>query len=155
ARRPRLFLGDTGAVGLRARLDADAMLSRFSDAVVRHAGGYIDAAPPPRELVGGYPTMLSVSREYLRRVCGFAFAFLVTGDDRFARRAEDHMLVAAGFEDWVPWHFLDAAEMTASLAIGYDWLYDALPVESRAIIRQAIVEKGIDPSFELATAGLR
>ena len=31
------------------------------------------------------------------------------------------MLTAARFEDWNPSHFLDVAEMTFALAIGYDW----------------------------------
>jgi hypothetical protein len=34
------------------------------------------------------------------------------------------MLAAAAFSDWNPSHFLDVAEMTAALAIGYDWLYE-------------------------------
>lgn len=67
----------------------------------------------------------------------------MTGDDQFKERAEQEMLAAAAFPDWNPSHFLDVGEMTAALAIGYDWLYDALPPASRAIIRQAIVEKGL------------
>jgi hypothetical protein len=58
------------------------------------------------------------------------------------------MLAAAAFSDWNPSHFLDVAEMTAALAIGYDWLYDDLSKESRLSIRRAILEKGLQPSLK-------
>ena len=36
------------------------------------------------------------------------------------------MLAAASFENWNPKHFLDTAEMTAALAIGFDLLHNDL-----------------------------
>jgi hypothetical protein len=33
-------------------------------------------------------------------------------------------------------HFLDVAEMTMAVAIGYDWLYDDLSPASRAAIKK-------------------
>ena len=62
---------------------------------------------------------------------------------KYARRAEKEMLAVAQFSDWNPSHFLDVAEMTAALAIGYDWLYDVLEPASREIISQAIIDKGL------------
>jgi len=41
------------------------------------------------------------------------------------------MLAAAQFPDWFPKHFLDTAEMTAALGVGYDWLFDFLSAEER------------------------
>ena len=52
------------------------------------------------------------------------------------------MKAVAAFPDWNPSHFLDVAEMTNALAIGYDWLYDDLTPTDRATIRAAIVEAG-------------
>ena len=69
------------------------------------------------------------------------------GDKRFADRARDEMLAAASFDDWNPPHFLDTAEMTAAMAIGYDWLFDALSPDDRATIRQAIIDKGLKPGL--------
>ena len=57
------------------------------------------------------------------------------------------MLTAAAFPDWNPAHFLDTAEMTNALAVGYDWLFDFLSVEDRATIRKAIVDKGLKPGM--------
>lgn len=38
--------------------------------------------------------------------------------------------------------------MTMALGIGYDWLYDELSDESREIIREAILTKGLEPSLD-------
>ncbi|MDE5451051.1 heparinase II/III domain-containing protein, partial [Elizabethkingia meningoseptica] len=43
---------------------------------------------------------------------------------------------------------LDVAEMTLAVAIGYDWLYDKLPVSSREKIKNAIIENGLKPSLD-------
>jgi hypothetical protein len=75
-------------------------------------------------------------------------AFHLTGEDRFVRRCEQEMLAAAGFADWNPSHFLDVAEMTLALAVGYDWLYGQLDESSRDTIREAIVEKGVKLGFD-------
>jgi len=58
------------------------------------------------------------------------------------------MLAIAAFSDWNPSHFLDVAEMTMAMAIGYDWLYQDLSNESKQIIREAIVKKGLEPSLD-------
>lgn len=59
------------------------------------------------------------------------------------------MLAVAAFKDWNPSHYLDVAEMTHALAVGYDWLYAELSPESRATIRTAICEKGLKPSLDI------
>jgi hypothetical protein len=91
--------------------------------------------------------LLSVSRRCLDRVFHLGAAYRFTGEKPYLRRAEKEMLAAAAFFDWNPSHFLDVAEMTAALAIGYDWLYDGLSKATRQTIRQAILEKGLQPSL--------
>ena len=91
--------------------------------------------------------LLATSRENLRRILFLGFTYRMTSEKRYSDRAEAEMLKAASFSDWNPSHFLDVAEMTAALAIGYDWLYPKLSETSRRTIRTAILEKGLKPSF--------
>jgi hypothetical protein len=79
--------------------------------------------------------------------------YRLEGDRRFAERAEKEMLTVAAFPDWNPKHFLDTAEMTNALGIGYDWLYGVLSPESRRIVRQAIIEKGLNPGLAVYRKG--
>jgi hypothetical protein len=109
--------------------------------VKREADRCLAQKPIEHRLVG--PRLLSQSRTCLRRVYTLATVYRIGGDRRYADRAIREMLTAAAFDDWNPSHFLDTAEMTHALAIGYDWLYDVLTPEQRATIRKAIVEKGL------------
>ena len=91
--------------------------------------------------------LLSVSREALRRIFYLSYAYRMTGKERYAKKAGDEMLSVSAFTDWNPSHFLDVAEMTMALSIGYDWLFPFLPAPTREIVKNAIMTKGIDPSF--------
>ncbi|MCX5655526.1 MAG: heparinase II/III family protein, partial [Planctomycetota bacterium] len=63
-------------------------------------------------------------------------------------RAAKELEAAAAFHDWNPSHFLDTAEMSCALGIGYDWLYDYLSKEQRATVRKALMEKGLGPGLK-------
>ncbi len=102
---------------------------------------------PPVEHIKIGRRLLDKSRECLRRVFQLSYAYRTTGQDKYLKRAEKEMLAVAAFEDWNPTHFLDVAEMTMAVAIGYDWLFNELSEDSKTKIRTAIIEKGINPSF--------
>jgi hypothetical protein len=119
---------------------------RVADRIIREADGFLDADPISRTLRGR--RLLHQSRECLERVLVLATAYHLTGHDRYRERCEREMLAAASFEDWNPNHFLDVAEMTLALAIGYDWLFDELKPSSKERIRPAIVEKALKLPFE-------
>ena len=88
--------------------------------------------------------LLDVSRRVLKRTLYLSYAYRMTGNEAYARRAEQEMLAACTFSDWNPSHFLDVGEMAFGLAIGYDWLYDVLSEESRATIRQGLIDKALN-----------
>ncbi len=143
---PRLFLGRGQTEALRAKIESDPLLLRSFERVTAVADGILELEPVQRTKTGR--RLLSVSRTCLKRVAHLAFAHRLTGEERYAQRARQEMLAAAGFSDWNPDHFLDVAEMTAALAIGYDWLHDALSPDDLRVIREAIVEKGLQPSLK-------
>lgn len=92
--------------------------------------------------------MLSVSREGLYRIFMLSYAYRLTGNKTYAKRAEKEMLQFARFDNWNPTHFLDVAEMVMAMAIGYDWTYNTLTPQSRSIISDAILNKGLKPSLD-------
>lgn len=77
-----------------------------------------------------------------------SYAFRLTKERKYLERAEKELLKVSKFKDWNPSHFLDVAEMTMGVAIGYDWLHDDLQASSLPIIREAILKKGIEPSLD-------
>ena len=91
--------------------------------------------------------LLGTSRLVLQRITTLAMVARVTGDKAYSDRAVREMLAVADFPDWNPSHFLDVAEMSLALAIGYDWLYDGLSGAERERIARALIEKGLKPSL--------
>jgi hypothetical protein len=143
---PRIMLNPATVKELKAGLTADKTLKAASERVIEAAERIIQLKPVTYKKEG--KRLLTVSRACLKRVNFLAMAYLLTGNKKFADRAEKEMLAAAAFKDWNPSHFLDVAEMTAALAIGYDWLFDTLSPQGKKAIRQAIIEKGLKVSFK-------
>lgn len=91
--------------------------------------------------------LLGVSRECLRRLFFLSYSYQLTGDKKYAERAEREMLAVCAFKDWNPSHFLDVAEMTMGVALGYDWTFDYLSDRSRDQIANTIITQGLQPSL--------
>ena len=138
---PRLLATNADWASLPARRRHDPDLARFVAAILARARS--DLAKPPVEYRLEGRRLLGVSREFLRRSLFWAFAWRISGERVYLERAQTEMLAVAAFPDWNPAHFLDVAEMTAGLAIAYDWLYADLPAATRATLRRALVDLGI------------
>ncbi len=108
----------------------------MQQAIINESDNLISVAPVERIQIGR--RLLDKSREALRRLFFLSYAYRTTGEQKYFDRAEQELLKISGFSDWNPSHFLDVAEMTMAVAIGYDWLYDKLSPGSRATIKEAI-----------------
>lgn len=142
---PRILLLEGEEQQIKDLIAADETWAKMNQAILNESDNILKTELHERIKIGR--RLLGTSREYLRRVFYLSYAYRMTGEERFSIRAEQEMLKSAGFTDWNPSHFLDVGEMTMALAIGYDWLYDKLSDESKEIIREAIIKKGIKPSF--------
>lgn len=148
---PRLLTTRKSLRELPKTVERDPLRKKLADLVVQQAVLLRDTTPIERKLEGR--RLLGQSRRCVQRVLTLAMAYHLTGDVRHADRCREEMLAAARFRDWNPSHFLDVAEMTFALAIGYDWLYDQLDPASRQEIRTAIIEKGVRLQFESSHNG--
>lgn len=143
---PRLLLLKGEEKNIRKTVAADRTWANLHGAILAESDRLIPAASLERKQIGR--RLLSVSREALRRVLFLGYAYRLTGDKKYRDRAEQELLAVSAFSDWNPSHFLDVAEMTAAVALGYDWLHDDLSAESRAKLREAILKKGLEPSLD-------
>jgi hypothetical protein len=141
AGHPRLLLTDADLAADIAAARTDPLRAALHAQIIAAAELQLKEAPVVHKLIG--PRLLDQSRSAIARVLTGAMAFRLTGDARFAARAKKEMLTAAAFADWNPSHFLDVAELSCALGLGYDWLYAELTPDERQIIRTALVEKGL------------
>ncbi|MBV9470229.1 MAG: heparinase II/III family protein [Abitibacteriaceae bacterium] len=144
AGHPRLILLPEDITRIKNFIANDATARGYYAALVRNGEKILTQPPVERVLIG--PRLLDKSRTALDRIYTLGLLYRLDGDRKWADRATQEMLKVATFSDWHPDHFLDVAEMTHAVAIGYDWFYDALSPADRATIKAALVEKGLRAS---------
>lgn len=144
---PRLILTDERVAEIRKVTATDPLAASYLQDLKATGESILEQKPVERVLIG--PRLLDKSRTAFSRITTLGLLYRLDGDPKWAKRAIEEMKTAAEFSDWNPSHYLDTAEMTAALGLGYDWLYDAMTPEERAVIGKALIEKGLSTSLPL------
>lgn len=145
---PRLLLRETDWQAMAKDRKGSRTPEELFASIHRSATRILKSKPSERVMEGR--RLLGVSREVAKRTVHLAFSHRTGGPDGCARRAIDEMMAAAAFTDWNPSHFLDVAEMTGALAVGFDWLWDTMSDVERETVADAILTKGLLPALALA-----
>lgn len=145
AGHPRLIVTPDDLPALRQRIATDPTTAAMYAQVRARADALLAIPPVTYTKPDGF-RLLEVSREVVRRMYDLGLVWLVEGDTTIAARAWDELAAVSAFSDWNPIHFLDTAEMTHAVAIGYDWLYSYLDASQRATVERALIEKGLTPA---------
>jgi hypothetical protein len=143
---PRLVLTDARLAELKTLAETDSLLAKGVADVIREADSLMNKPVLVHHLEG--PRLLSVSRECVRRMYAFGLAWRWTGKQPYADKARENLLAVCSFEDWNPSHFLDTAEMSHAVAIGYDWFHSVLSEKDRETIRAGLIKLGLEPGLK-------
>lgn len=133
---------------IKQLIQEDALAKKIWISNLEFAEELLDKRPVIYEKPDGR-RLLRVSREALDRIRSLSLCYLILGENSYAERAWQELEAVASFSDWNPSHFLDCAEMTHAVAIGYDWLYDFWNAEQRQFLQDAIVQKGLNAALEV------
>lgn len=137
---PRLLGGDAEFALIRERCSTDPMMAAAAKGMADRAKAYSQAMPMVRVKEG--KRMLKVSREALARIAYCAMDARINGNAVSRETAIRTMREVVAFEDWNPAHFLDVAEMSLGVALGYDWLYHDLSEDDRQTIADGLTRHG-------------
>jgi hypothetical protein len=143
---PRILLLQGEEKNIQKNIDGDKNWAKIHQFIIAESNKIIELPTLERIQIGR--RLLDKSRECLRRVFYLAYSYRLTKEKKYLARCEKELLKVAQFTDWNPSHFLDVAEMTMGVSIGYDWLYNDLSQNTRNIIKEAIIKKGIEPSLD-------
>lgn len=144
---PRLFAAADTFAKLKEGVKSDALLRKWYGDLQKTTDKTLTKP------VGAYETpdgrrMLS-ARDARPIIEQNAMMFRLSGEEKYAKRAVQEMMAMVAFPDWNDKkEFLNTAEITAGMGIGYDWLYDYLTQEQRDSVRKAIVEKGLQKALD-------
>ncbi len=145
-RHPRLLADDARFARIRELVRTDPVAKNWL-ACLREQVAKIMEEPIVSYDIPDGKRLLATSRRLVDRMHALGMAWHITHESAMLARAWAELAAAAAFPDWNPSHFLDTAEMTAGVAIGYDWLYEALDDAQRRILEEAIVRHGLEPGL--------
>jgi hypothetical protein len=144
---PRLFISKERINELKKLEKNDRYFVELKNGLISKATNLLAAEVVPFKIIG--PRMLKNCQEVHSRIETLALAFLLTDDQKYAERAKVELFSAAEFPHWNKDHFLDTAELITAFAIGYDWLFHALPAKDLKFIKDTMIQKGIMIGLEL------
>lgn len=144
---PRLILGDDDFSLLNRKVGEgqDSVVLMLHEAEMRLAERSVlaeDTLKYEKDQSG--LRLLQVSRAALNRIVSCAYAYRFTGDEKYLAHAERDINTVCNFPDWNPSHYLDVAEMSTAVALGYDWLYKNLLPETKAKVESALKSHAFD-----------
>ncbi|MBE7049733.1 MAG: hypothetical protein E7394_03060 [Ruminococcaceae bacterium] len=142
---PRLLFSQEKIDFIKGELskeNGDKVYKKIFENIITYADKFMTENSSGYEIRDGI-RLLYVCRENGERMILCALAYLLTGEEKYAKRAYLEMYNCACFINWNPYHFLDVGEMCASLGMCYDWLYNWMDENERLYIRRAIFQKGI------------
>ena len=155
AQRPRLMATAAAIARVKGPVGATPAGARIRDAVIDQANGILQKEPVKPNFSRKNRMRLdhlTASREALNTLQTLGMAWFTTGDVRYVTRAKRELKSICGFDKWQDSdHFLDTAEMTHAVAIGYDWFHDQLSAAERHKIADAILKKGLQPGLAQLT----
>lgn len=141
---PRLLFSSEEEQKIKQLKEEDPLLQDLFGFLKVKADELLTAPLIKYDLRKEYSDILVISREHIYRIITLSLAYRLFGDIQYAKKAEENLVNVCNYPNWDPKHFLDVAEMTEAVAIGYDWLYDVLPEQSKVLIKKAIKEKALD-----------
>ncbi len=143
--QPRLVLNAAAERNLKNKLKSDPVIQNMYRAIELNVREIKKQPFLERELEGR--RLLAVSREMLYRMNMLGMVYRIEKDAETLKRINDEVVAVCSFSDWNPSHYLDVAEMAMAVAFALDWTAGKLPKETIELAQNALIEKGIKPSW--------
>lgn len=143
--QPRLVLNAANEKVLKNKLKSDPVIQNMYQAIKLNVNKIMEKPLLERKLEGR--RLLSVSREMLYRINMLGMVYRMDKDPKVLKRINEEVIAVCNFSDWNPSHYLDVAEMSMAVAFAVDWTAGKLPRTTIEMAKNALIEKGIKPSW--------
>ena len=143
---PRIIMNSDDFAALREKVKTDETLKEWLSKVITSADSRLEkhiftySFPDKQRLDGS-------SRDW-QGLDMFAFAYQMTGEQKYVDAAWRVISELASFPDWNPSHIIDPAEINAYVGLAYDWMFDAWTDEQREFIYKTVKEKGLKDVYD-------
>ncbi len=140
---PRLVLSKSAKKSLKKKLKTDPVVQAFYQTLKSDADQILEGPLLQREMVGRRMS----AGQTRTRLTTLGMVYYISKEKKYLERINKEVLAVCSFSDWNPSHFLDVAGTAISVALAIDWAGNDLPRATVETAKQALIEKGLLPSF--------
>ncbi|MBQ2013364.1 MAG: hypothetical protein II206_11335, partial [Bacteroidaceae bacterium] len=139
---PRIFANSDDFARIRRLVQTDPYMKTLYARIYNYSVDLLAEPVLNYEIPDG-KRLLGVCNNATNRITWLAMAYQISGEARFADRAVAEMLNVCAFKDWNPSHYLDTAQMSFGVGLGYDWLYHYMTESQRKTVMNGIYNHGV------------
>lgn len=139
---PRLLFTKAEEPAVKRLIRTDPLARKLAQFLKTKADSLLNTPQIPYAL-DKYGALLHTSRAYVARLTTLSLAYRIYGEKKYATKVNETLLWLCHYPDWHRAHYLDTAEMTTAVAIAYDWLYNALPPETKETVKRCIYDRAV------------
>lgn len=145
---PRIMVRPGDFEKIYARTQAYDTVNSWYARVMASADKTLEYTPPEYNKSDGLRLSSAYTiSSYLQQL---AFAYAMTGNEKYAEKAWENIQTAAQYKDWnAANHFLDTASLAQGMTLAFDWCYDYWTPEQKTVICDALVKFALNPAIEL------
>lgn len=146
---PRLMTTPEELTNVKQRILNDQTFRNEYISLISDANKYLYTTCQPYAIPDGI-RLLDAASQIRTRVEILGLAYVLSGDEKYAKRLYKELENAASFPDWNPKHFLDTATMLSAFALGYDYAYDYISLDEirKQTIVNAVANMGFEPLLD-------
>jgi hypothetical protein len=141
--RPRVFLNAAGIASVKAKIGTDAVSAGLFKNVQKTGDVWLSKYELQQKR-GEAAAGSGVGSEALHRFLSFGLLDHLSGDPKWKARMPSELEAVAKFTNWNPEEGEVCAEFVFGVALGYDWFRSTLNVEQARVVREAMIQLGVD-----------
>ncbi|MBE7050433.1 MAG: hypothetical protein E7394_06625 [Ruminococcaceae bacterium] len=134
---PRVMATQDDFDRIKAEIQTNERKKKWFDNLISYCDARLEEPPLKYELRDGIRLMY-VSDDFMNWTISYAFAYKITGDRKYFDAAWKQIESVANMPDWNPIHHIDVGIMALGFGVAYDWLYDVLSDDQRALMERAV-----------------
>jgi len=140
---PRLILNSGIDRNLKKKLKTDPVVKSFYQALQTDTEEIMELPLLERVIVGCRMN----TGETRTRLSTLGMVYHISKDPEILDRLNREVMAVCQYPDWNPSHYLDVAGTALAVALAIDWAGKDLPQSTVELAKEALIEKGILPSF--------
>ena len=141
---PRLLVDASSVERMRNLIDTDSYYASMASNFISRADTDLSADIPVYKFDDEMRT-LNNANNFTDPNLRLAFAYLLTGDTKYADKAIERLMAVTEFPDINPAHIIDVGPWLKGISLTYDWCYDRMTSKQREAVEEFIIEKGVKP----------